>query len=64
MQTAMHPHAPRAIKNQNKPEIDSITLEPVHRVIYNQLNYLINLILTHRLNPTLPPHRSDFFLVK
>ncbi len=39
MQTAIHPHAPRAIKNQNKPEIDFITFAPVHRVIYNQLDY-------------------------
>ena len=62
MQTAIHPPGPRAIKNLNKSEIDSATLAPVHRETDNQLNHLINLILTHQLNPTLCRCTSRIFL--
>ncbi len=61
MQTAIHPQAPKAIKIQNKSESDSITLVPVYRKIDIYLNCLINLILTHRSNPTLSPREVGFF---
>jgi len=53
MQTAIHPPAPRAIKNQNKSDIGSITLTPVYRALDKLLNYSIKLILIHGLNPAL-----------
>jgi hypothetical protein len=65
MQTAIHPPGPRAIKNQNKSEIDSTTPAPVHCVTDNYLNYLINLnIDPSAKSGSVPLHRSDFFMVK
>ena len=52
MQTVIHPHGPRAAKSQ--PEF--------HLKIYKPFNYLINLILTHRSDPTLCCGAGRIFL--
>ena len=52
MQTAIHPHAPKAIKNQNKVDLEA----------GNLLNYLLHLLLTHRSDPTLCHGAGRIFL--
>jgi hypothetical protein len=44
MQTAIHPHGPMAIANQNKFDTDFITPVPVHRTTDSLIHYLIDLI--------------------
>jgi len=53
MPTAIHPHGPKAIVNQNE----------FQRAIDKPLNYLKNLFLTHWSNPTLCRGASRIFLL-